>query len=68
MTWTEPHRLVPALSLLRPSHILLSCGVPAEVAANAMRLSVGRGTSRADVDAAVEDLRETIQLLEEAAA
>ncbi|XP_034562583.1 selenocysteine lyase [Notolabrus celidotus] len=50
----------------RPSHILLSSGVPAEVAANALRLSVGRGTTNADVDAVVEDLRETVQLLEEA--
>uniref|UniRef100_A0A8D0B0L9 Selenocysteine lyase n=1 Tax=Sander lucioperca TaxID=283035 RepID=A0A8D0B0L9_SANLU len=49
----------------RPSHILLSCGVPSEVAANALRLSVGRGTTKADVDAVVEDLRETVQLLEE---
>uniref|UniRef100_UPI0037E8865C selenocysteine lyase n=1 Tax=Semicossyphus pulcher TaxID=241346 RepID=UPI0037E8865C len=49
----------------RPSHILLSCGVPSEVAANAVRLSVGRGTTKADVDAVVEDLRETVQLLEE---
>ncbi|XP_073332058.1 selenocysteine lyase isoform X2 [Pagrus major] len=49
----------------RPSHILLSCGVPTEVAANALRLSVGRGTTKADVDAVVEDLRETVQLLEE---
>uniref|UniRef100_A0A3Q3WAM4 Selenocysteine lyase n=1 Tax=Mola mola TaxID=94237 RepID=A0A3Q3WAM4_MOLML len=48
-----------------PSHILLSCGVPSEVAANALRLSVGRGTTTADVDAVVEDLRETVQLLEE---
>ncbi|XP_028259829.1 selenocysteine lyase [Parambassis ranga] len=49
----------------RPSHILLSCGVPSEVAANALRLSVGRGTTKADVDAVVEDLRETVHLLEE---
>uniref|UniRef100_A0A1A7XP20 Selenocysteine lyase n=1 Tax=Iconisemion striatum TaxID=60296 RepID=A0A1A7XP20_9TELE len=48
----------------RPSHILLSCGIPSEVAANALRLSVGRETARADVDAVVEDLRETVQLLE----
>ncbi|XP_053178534.1 selenocysteine lyase [Scomber japonicus] len=48
----------------RPSHILLNCGVPTEVAANALRLSVGRGTSKADVDAAVEDLRDTVRLLE----
>ncbi|CAG5861805.1 unnamed protein product [Menidia menidia] len=49
----------------RPSHILLSSGIPTEVAANAIRLSVGRGTTKADVDAVVEDLRETVQLLEE---
>lgn len=49
----------------RPSHILLSCGVSSEVAANALRLSVGRGTTKADVDTVVEDLRETVQLLEE---
>lgn len=30
-----------------------------------MRLSVGRETTEADVDAVVEDLRETVQLLEE---
>ncbi|XP_017280699.1 selenocysteine lyase isoform X2 [Kryptolebias marmoratus] len=48
----------------RPSHVLLSCGVPSEVAANALRLSVGRGTTKADVDTVVEDLRETVQLLE----
>ncbi|XP_038138324.1 selenocysteine lyase [Cyprinodon tularosa] len=48
----------------RPSHILLSCGVPTEVAANALRLSVGRGTTKEDVDLVVEDLRETVQLLE----
>ncbi|XP_026160897.1 selenocysteine lyase isoform X2 [Mastacembelus armatus] len=49
----------------RPSHILLSCGVPTEVAGNALRLSVGRGTTKEDVDAVVEDLRKTVQLLEE---
>lgn len=49
----------------RPSHILLSSGVPEEVAANALRLSVGRATSRADVDTVVEDLRKTVELLEE---
>ncbi|XP_029988090.1 selenocysteine lyase [Sphaeramia orbicularis] len=49
----------------RPSHILLNCGVPSEVAANALRLSVGRGTTKADVDAVVVDLRDTVKLLEE---
>ncbi|KAK2835973.1 hypothetical protein Q5P01_016457 [Channa striata] len=49
----------------RPSHILLNCGVPTEVAANALRLSVGRRTTREDVDAIVEDLKETVHLLNE---
>ncbi|KAM4739184.1 selenocysteine lyase isoform 1-T2 [Anableps anableps] len=48
----------------RPSYILLNCGVPTEVAANALRLSVGRGTTKEEVDAVVEDLRETVELLE----
>lgn len=58
------HGYTVSLSI-RPSHILLSCGIPAEVAANALRLSVGRYTSKADVDTVVEDLRNTVQLLEE---
>uniref|UniRef100_A0A3B3DIM9 Selenocysteine lyase n=1 Tax=Oryzias melastigma TaxID=30732 RepID=A0A3B3DIM9_ORYME len=49
----------------RPSYILLSCGVPSEVAVNALRVSVGRGTTKSEVDAVVEDLRETVQLLED---
>ncbi|KAG7488371.1 hypothetical protein MATL_G00031870 [Megalops atlanticus] len=48
----------------RPSHILLSSGIPAEVAANALRLSVGRRTTRGDVDLVVEDLWETVRRLE----
>lgn len=51
----------------RPSHILLSCGVPWGVAANAMRLSVGRSTTRQDVDQVVQDLRDTVTTLELAA-
>ncbi|XP_030646938.1 selenocysteine lyase [Chanos chanos] len=48
----------------RPSHILLSSGVPHDVATNAIRLSVGRGTSREDVDIVVEDLRDTVEQIE----
>lgn len=59
------HMLHNASLSNRPSHILLSCGIPEQVATNALRLSVGRATSRADVDAVVEDLRETVELLEE---
>lgn len=49
----------------RPSHILLNCGIPYHVAINALRISVGRGTSREDVDIVVEDLRDTVERLEQ---
>lgn len=48
----------------RPSHILLSCNVPWDAAANALRLSVGRGTSCEDVDLVVQDLRDAVTTLE----
>ncbi|NXE91340.1 SCLY lyase, partial [Menura novaehollandiae] len=48
----------------RPSPVLLSCGIPLEVAQNALRLSVGRGTARADVDRAVQDLVQAVAQLE----
>lgn len=48
---------------IRPSDILLSCGISDAVAANALRLSVGRSTTKADVDAVIDDLKETVQLL-----
>ena len=35
----------------RPSHVLLACGVPEELARGALRLTVGRTTTDADVDA-----------------
>ncbi|KAF4795312.1 Selenocysteine lyase [Turdus rufiventris] len=49
----------------RPSPVLLSCGIPPEVAQNALRLSVGRGTTRADVDRAVQDLVQAVEQLEQ---
>lgn len=48
----------------QPSHILLSCGIPYHVAANALRISVGRCTSCEDVDIVVEDLRDSVEQLE----
>ncbi|NWV14737.1 SCLY lyase, partial [Ptilonorhynchus violaceus] len=48
----------------RPSPVLLSCGIPPDVARNALRLSVGRGTARADVDRAVQDLVQAVEQLE----
>ncbi|KAM7160360.1 selenocysteine lyase isoform 6-T12 [Macrochelys suwanniensis] len=49
----------------QPSSILLSCGIPYEVAQNALRLSVGRDTTREDVDVIVEDLKQSVAHLEQ---
>ncbi|XP_029394623.1 selenocysteine lyase isoform X2 [Mus pahari] len=48
----------------RPSPVLLSCGIPVDVARNAVRLSVGRSTTRADVDLIVQDLKQAVAQLE----
>jgi len=48
----------------RPSSILLSCGIPYDVAQNALRLSVGRETTRADVDLVVQDLLQAVAQLD----
>ncbi|KAM6178456.1 selenocysteine lyase [Rhynchocyon petersi] len=48
----------------QPSPVLLSCGVPVDVASNALRLSVGRSTTRAEVDLVVEDLKRAVAQLE----
>ncbi|XP_075717448.1 selenocysteine lyase isoform X2 [Rhinoderma darwinii] len=47
-----------------PSHVLLSSGVPSDAARGAIRLSVGRDTSREDVDLIVKDLEQAAQKLE----
>ncbi|XP_064418486.1 selenocysteine lyase [Latimeria chalumnae] len=48
----------------RPSHILLNCGIPNDVARNALRLSVGRTTTREEIDMVVEDLGKAVAQLE----
>ncbi|XP_051694213.1 selenocysteine lyase isoform X4 [Oryctolagus cuniculus] len=48
----------------QPSPVLLSCGVPFAVAKNALRLSVGRSTTRAEVELAVQDLKQAVARLE----
>ena len=48
----------------RPSAILLSCGIPYDVAQNALRLSIGRDTSKEDVDLIVEDLKLAVAQLQ----
>lgn len=40
----------------RPSHVLLACGVPEDLARGALRLSLGRTSTRADVDAFLDVL------------
>ncbi|XP_053930364.1 selenocysteine lyase isoform X2 [Cuculus canorus] len=49
----------------RPSSILLSCGIPYDVAQNALRLSVGRDTTRADVDLVMQDLVQAVAQLDQ---
>ncbi|XP_025023159.1 selenocysteine lyase [Python bivittatus] len=44
----------------QPSVVLLNCGIPYNVAQNALRLSVGRDTSKEDVDLIVEDLKQAV--------
>ena len=51
-------------TISRPSPILLAIGVPAEVAANALRVSVGRDTTREDIDVFVQDLKNGVSKLQ----
>ncbi|XP_010345548.3 selenocysteine lyase isoform X5 [Saimiri boliviensis] len=51
----------------RPSPVLLNSGVPFDVARNALRLSVGRSTTRAEVDLVVQDLKQAVAQLEDQA-
>ncbi|XP_028925107.1 selenocysteine lyase isoform X2 [Ornithorhynchus anatinus] len=52
----------------QPSSILLNCGIPFDVAQNALRLSVGRNTTEEDVDCIVEDLKQAVAQLEQSSA
>ena len=47
----------------RPSPILTAIGVPHDVAMNALRLSVGRHTSKTDIDVVVDDLKAAVESL-----
>lgn len=40
--------------------ILLASGIPEDIARSSIRLSVGRETTRKDIDDAVEDLKEAV--------
>lgn len=57
-------QLPPGLALPRPSPVLLNYGIPFDVARNALRLSVGRSTTRAEVDLVVQDLKQAVAQLE----
>ncbi|CAH3194406.1 unnamed protein product [Porites evermanni] len=47
----------------RPSPILTAIGIPHDVAMNALRLSVGRYTSKNDIDIILEDLEVVVKTL-----
>ncbi len=46
---------------LEPSHVLLACGIPAEVAHGSLRLSLGRGTSGKDINYVLKVLPKIIK-------
>ncbi len=52
---------------LEPSHVLTALGLPPELAAGAVRLTLGHGTTDAEVDAALAALREVVARLQQAA-
>ena len=45
---------------LDPSHVLLALGLPPELAAGAVRLTLGRHTTEADIDYAIGALRRVV--------
>ena len=47
----------------RPSPILLAIGVPESVAQNAVRLSLGRHTTKSDIDIVVQDIKQAVTSL-----
>ncbi len=47
----------------KPSHILISCGIPESIARGALRLSVGRHTTIEDIDVVVDDLKQAVDSL-----
>ena len=47
----------------KPSPILIACGVPEEIAINAMRLSVGRDTTKENIDTFIGDLTNAVKKL-----
>lgn len=48
---------------LDPSHVLLAIGLPHEIAHGSLRMTLGEDTTREDVDAVVDALKEIVQNL-----
>ncbi len=51
--------------LVKASPVLLACGVPEDVALNALRVSVGRETTVQDIDVFIKDLKAAIKELDD---
>lgn len=52
-----------ASSSLNPSHVLLSIGLPHEIAHGSLRMTIGKDTSKEDLDRFLEDLPQVITTL-----
>jgi cysteine sulfinate desulfinase/cysteine desulfurase-like protein len=50
---------------LEPSHVLQAIGLPKEVAHGSLRFSLGKSTTKADVDYAVKELKKVVEGLRE---
>ncbi len=50
--------------ICRASPILLAIGVPPDIARNAIRLSVGRETTKRNIDLVIRDLKQAVESLE----
>ncbi|WP_165061364.1 MULTISPECIES: cysteine desulfurase NifS [unclassified Adlercreutzia] len=48
---------------LDPSHVLLAIGLPHEIAHGSLRISLGRDTTKEDIDFAIDSLKNTLQNL-----
>jgi cysteine desulfurase len=48
---------------LEPSHVLLAMGIPAEIAHGSLRFSLGRGTTRDEIDKVIEVLPPIVEKL-----
>lgn len=48
---------------LDPSHVLLAIGLPHEIAHGSLRMTLGRDTTREDVDFAIDSLKATLENL-----